>query len=394
MKPVNVSCPSCGKHGLQEFARIENVPVHNALVLGDRAAARTFPCAEVALALCEHCGFVTNPSFDPGKIHYYQEYEDQQSFSPTFNTFARSLAQDLVQRYALRGKTVLEIGCGKGDFLALLCEFGAGTGIGIDPTARPERLTGAGSERVRFINELYSEKHGNHNADFICCRHTLEHIPDTAVFLRTLRRAIGDRKTPVFLEVPDVLRVLNECAYWDVYYEHCSYFTPGSLIRLFRDCGFEVTYCRLAFGDQYILLEALPISTPSTTPHIIAIEEPVETVRAAAVAYERALQRTLTHWRTWFSDRRAAGERTAVWGSGSKCVSFLSTLGLDYVDHVVDINPHRQGKFLLGSGIEIAAPETLAHTHPDHVVIMNPIYLNEIHEKLAAIHVRCNVITV
>jgi SAM-dependent methyltransferase len=394
MTPVNTPCPSCDRRELQEFARVENVPVHNSLVLTDQRAAHDFPRGDVATAFCGHCGFVTNPLFDLRKIHYYEEYEDQQSFSPTFNAFARTLAADLVERYNLRGKTVLEIGCGKGDFLALLCEFGAEKGIGIDPTARADRLTGPGSDRVRFINELYSEKHGDHNADFICCRHTLEHIPDTAAFLRTVRRAIGDRKTPFFLEVPDVLRVLQECAYWDVYYEHCSYFTPGSLIRLFRSCGFEVTDCRLGFGDQYILLEAMPIAVPEEKPRPLATEEPVSAIREAAAGYEDALKRSLTHWRSWFAERRAAGERVAVWGSGSKCVSFLTTIGLDKVDYVVDINPHRHGKYILGSGLEISSPEVLGAAKPDHVLIMNPVYLNEIREMLADMHVACNVMAV
>ena len=43
----------------------------------------------------------------------------------------------------------------------------------------------------------------------------------------------------VFFELPDTERVLTEAAFWDIYYEHCSYFTPGSLARLFRRTGFE-----------------------------------------------------------------------------------------------------------------------------------------------------------
>ena len=39
-------------------------------------------------------------------------------------------------------------------------------------------------------------------------------------------------------------RVLEEGAFWDIYYEHCSYFTLGSHARLFRRAGLDVTDLR------------------------------------------------------------------------------------------------------------------------------------------------------
>src|SRR5690606_34629448 len=127
--------------------------------------------------------------------------EETQGFSPTFNAFARGLARELVERHGLRGKRVLEIGCGKGEFLMSLAELGIAHGIGIDPSYVPERMPQAAARRLRFIRDIYREEHARFEADFICCRHTLEHIPDTLAFTRRLRRAIGDRRdTVVFIE--------------------------------------------------------------------------------------------------------------------------------------------------------------------------------------------------
>ena len=98
---------------------------------------------------------------------------------------------------------------------------------------------------MRFINDLYSEKYTDIEADVIMCRHTLEHIGQTGEFIRMIRRAIGERKDMLVLfELPDVTRVLKENAFWDVYYEHCSYFSPGSLARLFRANNFDVARAR------------------------------------------------------------------------------------------------------------------------------------------------------
>ena len=86
---------------------------------------------------------------------------------------------------------------------------------------------------------------------------TLEHIPDTANFIRMVRDSLGDSpNTCVFFQVPDVLRVLEEEAFWDIYYEHCSYFSIGSLARLIRTVGFTMLGLGREYGDQYVTIEA------------------------------------------------------------------------------------------------------------------------------------------
>ena len=88
------------------------------------------------------------------------------------------------------------------------------------------------------------------------CRHTLEHIAPVREFVGLLRRPVLERDGVVVIEVPDVLRVLVELAFWDVYYEHCSYFTGESLEHLAVRSGLEVLANELEFDGQYIVLEA------------------------------------------------------------------------------------------------------------------------------------------
>ena len=80
------------------------------------------------------------------------------------------------------------------------------------------------------------------------------------------------------------------------------------------------------------------------------------------------------------------GKHVAIWGAGSKTVSYLTTLDLsEQIDAVVDINPHKHGAFLAGTGHEILPPRALADLRPDYVVIMNPIYENEIRGDLQSL---------
>jgi len=379
------ACPACGCPGLEAFHSQPSVPAHSCLLLGDVEEARRYPRGAIDLGLCTRCGFVTNTAFDARLTHYSTAYEETQGFSPRFRDFAEELAWRWIDRYDVRGRDILEIGCGKGEFLAMMCDLGGNRGIGIDPSFVPQRGTYPAADRLGFLQELYGPEHARLPADVIICRHTLEHIGPVAAFLRLVRSAIGDRRdVAVLFEVPDVLRVLREGAFWDVYYEHCSYFTPGSLARLFRGSGFEVVDVRLDFDDQYIVLEALPAPGP-TSPRWPLEDDLAETI-AAVARFTTTYRDSVEGWRRRLGEQAAGGGRTAIWGAGSKGVAYLNALGDGCgIDVAVDINPYKQGMYLAGTGTAVVAPRHLVGYRPDSVVVMNPTYTEEIRETLAGL---------
>jgi SAM-dependent methyltransferase len=387
-------CHSCGGERLQSFYEVRDIPVHSCLLMSTARQAVDYPRGNLRLGFCHECGFIQNLLFDPGVHEYSTRYEETQSASPTFNEFARGLAQHLIDRYGLRDKHVLEIGCGKGEFLVLLSELGGNRGTGLDPGYRPERTHSESAARLTFIQDFYSEEYAELTADLIYCRHTLEHIAATRELVRLVADAAARREgCVVFFEVPDVARVLRERAFWDIYYEHCSYFSAGSLARIFRACGLEILDLATAFADQYLLIEAR--SGDGTSGSRFALEEPQEELARLAGDFERDVEVALREWRDQLERWRSGGKRVALWGSGSKAVSFLTTLGVgDQVGLVVDINPHRQGKFMPGTGHEIVAPAAMKDYRPDVVVIMNPIYRDEIDAELRSLGCRTELATV
>ncbi len=347
------ACPCCGHPLGETFYEVGPVPVHSCLMLDSADEAKRFPTGMVRLALCEACGFVTNTAFDPVWSAYAPNYEDQQSFSATFNSFAGKLAVELVERHALHGKRAVEIGCSKGDFMALLCEAGGMETVGIDPSAVEGRVAKPSRGSMRFLPEYYGPQHLALPADLLCCRHTL-------------------------------------CAFEDIYYEHCSYFTAGSLAAAVRRAGFAVTDLRREYGDQYLVLEAC---LDASRDRRFDIEEsPADTARDVAAFCDR-IGHVLSDSRARVAGPRSRGERVAIWGSGSKCVSFLRTLGLaEGIDAIVDINPFKQGKYVPGTYHEVLAPEDLAADPPDLVIAMNALYVDEIKAKLVKIRVDPNVV--
>lgn len=377
-------CPACNSGGLHIFHRVEDVPTNSCILLDTAEEAISYPTGDIALGVCQSCGFISNTAFEPEKTEYSGRYEETQGFSPTFNRFHENLAKSLIEKYDLRSKTILEIGCGKGEFLALLAELGDNVGIGVDPGVKPERIDQATASRIKFIADFYSEKYGDLDADFLACKMTLEHIPDVENFLRTVRRGLGNRfNTVVFFQVPEALRILRECAFEDIYYEHCSYFTPASLARAFRSVGFDVIDISIEYSNQYLTIEARPRGVDADPLPSLPAEESVDEVMSLITSFETRCAAKVQAWRKRVRDAVAEGKTIAIWGSGSKAVSFMTTCDLGAcISAVTDVNPHRHGHYMPKTGHRIVAPDELKQIRPDFVIVMNGVYEAEIRRDL------------
>lgn len=380
---------------MKVFFETRGVPVHSVLLMETRERALGYPRGDIALGFCEACGFIANLAFDPGMHEYSSKYEETQGFSSTFNAFHRTLAQRLIDRYNLHNKEIIEIGCGKGEFLTLLCELGNNRGVGFDPAYIPERNTSAAKSKATFVTDFYSEKYTHYQADFVCCKMTLEHIQNTREFVAMVRRSIGERHdTIVFFQIPDVTRVLKDVGFWDIYYEHCSYFSPGSLGRLFRSCGFDVMALGTDYDGQYLMIEARPSrGTPPLPP--LPEENDLDALRKDIAFFAEHIGPALARWRQLLGDHKREGKKVVIWGGGSKGVAFLTTLGItDEISYAVDINPFKHGTFMAGNGQQIVGPEFLREYRPDLVVVMNPIYCGEIQKELDRLGVSAKLIPV
>lgn len=377
-------CPACDSGAMEIFYSLDSVPSNSCILLDSPEEARSYPKGSIRLGFCSDCGFISNTSFNQQLTEYSGRYEETQGYSPTFRAFHDQLAKELIDRHDLHGKHVVEIGCGKGEFLHMLCAYGDNEGLGFDPSYREDREQPIRGDNVDFVTDYFSEKYEVDDADFVACKMTLEHIPEVKRFVASVRRAVhGHPDSIVFFQVPEAKRILSECAFEDIYYEHCSYFTPESLTLLFDGSGFEVLGTSIEYGDQYLTVEARYGNGSNSTA---AAGTELEDLRAMVETFPDRVRQVTERWKSDVVDRARAGQKVVLWGSGSKGVSFLTTLGLeDEIAAVVDINPNRQGYFMAGTGHRIVSPEQLRDIKPDYVVVMNRVYTEEIRDMLTGL---------
>lgn len=372
------ACRSCGGSVGSVLYESSRVPVHNSMLCRSREEAIAVPRGDLQLRVCTACGFIQNSAFGTSLVEYGDNYEDTQANSPQFLGFVDEVVERLDELYGLADREVIEIGCGSGDFLSLLCDRTQARGTGYDPALRAGAVKPG--DRVRFVSCAYPPAGRHPPADLIVCRHTLEHVPDVAGFVEM----VAEAGAPVFFEVPDTARILDEGAFWDVYYEHCSYFTASSLRDLFSRKGFSVTDLRTAYDGQYLLLDASREGPVIRSSSVATVEE--GDAAAAVARCERFSERVrvrLDRWDQHLEGVVDRGEKAVLWGGGSKAVGFLASVNHpEAIDSVVDINPAKWEAFLPGTGHRIVAPSELENEPPSTVILMNPVYMKEITRDL------------
>ncbi|MFZ5871126.1 MAG: SAM-dependent methyltransferase, partial [Actinomycetota bacterium] len=102
----------------------------------------------------------------------------------------------------------------------------------------------------------------------------------------------------------------------------------------------------------------------------------------------------VSRWRRTIDDRAARGDRLALWGAGSKGVTFLNAVDEAARLSVVDLNPNKWGRYLPGTGHLIEEPRSLVERPVATVLITNPVYRDEIAAELRDMGVQADVVSV
>ena len=372
------TCLICGNTDIIALERRTGVPIAQNLLIASRADAMACPTGELRLVRCTACAFVWNAAFDPAKMAYDATYDNDQNFSSRFRSHTERVADLIAHDTTGDDLFVLEVGCGQGSFFPVLDYAFDGRMarvLGFDPAWRG---VGAGmSDRASVVGAFFDavSMNGRDDPDAVVSRHVIEHVPDPLYFLRAIRDA-SRSGTPVFIETPDVDWILRNRVFFDLYYEHCSLFSPQSIATAFELAGLTVDRVETVFDDQYMVAigrAAAPGRPASLSP---GTYDDLGYV-AGRAAY---LDRVTAHLRE--ANQRG---RTALWGGASKGVTLCLVLddAAKLIDCAIDINERKQGCFLPVSGIPVVSPRDAWERGVRSVVIVNPAYADEIARSCA-----------
>jgi SAM-dependent methyltransferase len=387
-------CPVCDSRDFVSTVRRRGIPAMQNYVFKTRDAARSAKRGDLDLRLCTGCGFGWNGAFDPGLLDYDLGYDNSVP-SRVMDAYYDSLADELYETYGLSNRLTIDVGCGKGTFLRRLSRRRPDVrGLGVDPSFEGE----AGDEAlsVQWIVDLFRPDQVTEPPALVLCRHVIEHIPRPVEFLASIREGV-DRYpgTPGFFEAPDLAWIVEQEAFWDFCFEHCNYFSPGSLTVALERAGFDVDRVATGFGDQY--LHAFVRS---------GAEEPANRTGSASQSAREFVQRVVRYAEvearrqnevaTLLREAKAAGRRIVLWGMATKGILFANLVDpqAKLIDDCVDVNERKQGAFVPVTGHRIESPESLRGRSDSDplVVVMNPNYAGEIAETLRGLDLDATLI--
>jgi SAM-dependent methyltransferase len=315
-------------------------------------------------------------------VEYGEKYDNLQSESKYFRKYLGRITDILIERYGILNKTILEVGCGNGEFLEMLSEKSNSKGIGFDPSYRERRH----NPKVRFVPDYLTKEHSPIRSDVLILRHVLEHVAEPRNFLLSLLKHLENDKTcTVVIEIPDFSWIMKNEAYWDIFYEHVNYFSYESLSHLLQSVGMNIIDVLHEFKGQYLIVIASYDSrhinkqeTRNTNAAFKSLVENIGRFRKTIKSKDERIDGILG----------TIGENSpiVVWGAAAKGVTFLNHLGDEVkkrIPFIIDINPSKQGMFCAGTGKKIMPAEILeSRTDVNDIIVMNPNYYKEISRQL------------
>ena len=211
---------------------------------------------------CETCGFVfTNPRPNNNDIDRYYETENYISHSNNkkgfFNFLYQSVRRITIKKKVsmirkLGAKSLLDIGCGTGEFLNEAQIKGINV-FGIEPSEKARRQCQKNYNlTVSESANLEEYKHGSF--DCITMWHALEHMPDLNKLIKETHRIIKNNGK-LIIGVPnykswDANYYKQHWAAWDVPI-HFWHFSKESIEKIFKKHGFILSENKPMFFDSF-----------------------------------------------------------------------------------------------------------------------------------------------
>jgi SAM-dependent methyltransferase len=387
------ACRFCGAALRHTFCDLGVQPLSNAFLTGEALDAPE-PHYPLHARVCERCLLVQVPAFaTPEAI--FSDYAYFSSYSEAWTAHAARLADAAIARLGLGpASLVLEVASNDGYLLQHFATRGV-PALGIEPAANVAQAARAkGIETLtRFFGAALATelRDAGRAADLLVGLNVFAHVPDLNDFAAGLAIALKPHGTLV-LEFPHLLRLLEQCQYDTIYQEHFSYFSLASAQRVLAAHGLavvDVEEIATHGGSLRLFARHAGTGAPSAAVHaLLAREDAAGLGRLEAyAAFGRRVQESKRDLLSLMIGIKAAGASIAAYGAAAKGNTLLNYCGLrgDFIDYVVDRNPHKQGRYLPGTQIPVHDPGRVFETRPAYLLILPWNLRDEVMAQMAGI---------
>ena len=349
------ACRVCGKELLEKpLLHYENMP-SSAQNFPDAASLQGDAGAPLTVCQCSGCGLA---QLSGAPVPYYREVIRAAAVSSVLTGFKAGQFSAFIDKYSLRGKKVLEVGCGRGEFLSLLRKLDVDA-YGLEYSAPAvDQCVKSGLKVSRGYPDGEAGRFPGGPFDAFLLLMFLEHMPDPNSALRAIRENLAEGAVGI-VEVPNFDMMLRNKLFSEFISDHLLYFTSETLRTALSLNGFDVLECA-ELRDSYVLS---------------AVVKKRGRLDVSAFSGHQALVTGgLKDYLARFEEKKVA-----VWGAGHQALALIAMAGIgDRIRYVVDSAPFKQGKYTPATHIPILAPEALRADPVESVIVIAGSYSDEV----------------
>ncbi|MFI4981562.1 MAG: methyltransferase domain-containing protein [Nevskiales bacterium] len=390
------NCRFCAAALTHSFCNLGMSPLSNSYLSADQLSAREsfYP---LHAYVCEKCLLVQLEEFESPEA-IFSDYAYFSSYSSSWLRHAEDYANMMIARFRLDAtQRIVEIASNDGYLLQYFKQRGIPV-LGIEPAANvarvaeekgiPTRVQFHGTESARHLVDE------GQSADLLLGNNVLAHVPDLNDFVAGMKVLLKEDGI-ITMEFPHLLRLMQENQFDTIYHEHFSYFSLLMVNQLFAQHElrlFDVEELKSHGGSLRIFAcHAENSKQPDSgrVAQIIGAEcaaglDRIETYAAFAEQVRETKRQLLE----FLIAARRAGKSVVAYGAAAKGNTLLNYCGIrdDFIDYVVDLSPHKQGRFLPGTHLAILSPDQVRETKPDYLLLLPWNLKDEIIGQMA--HIR------
>ncbi len=319
----------------------------------DESSVKEEKGTDLKLYECSYCGLI---QILDEPVDYYKDVIRASAVSDEMREFRLKYFKDFVDKYELKGKKVLEIGAGCGEFLKLMNTTGV-EGYGIENLG--ESVEKCEKQGLRVFKDYIEDenqqvKKSPYDAFFIM--NFLEHIPSPNTFLKGISKNLSEDAVGL-VEVPNLDMILANNMFSEFISDHLMYFTKKTLSVLLEKNGFEVLECNSVWHDYCLAAIVRKRKKTDMSSFYNALDKVSDEINEFINKYKRV----------------------AIWGAGHQALAVIALSKIkNKVEFVVDSADFKQGKYTPGTHLKIVSPKILEEDKIDAIIVMAASYSDEV----------------
>jgi SAM-dependent methyltransferase len=391
-----MKCRHCKAEVRLPLADLGSAPPSNAYLTAEslKAPEKWYP---LRVLVCEQCWLAQTEDFTQAEDLFSAEYAYFSSYSTSWLAHAERYVAEMTARFGLTTQShVVEVAANDG----YLLQYVAARGIpctGIEPTR--STAVAARSKGIPIIEDFFGTRLARElvekgkRADLTVANNVLAHVPDINDFVAGFALLLKPEGVATF-EFPHLLRLMAETQFDTIYHEHFSYFSLGTVERIFAASGmkvFDVDELSTHGGSLRVYAQRADSGRrprSASVDQLLQLESGAGMHRADYYAgFQGRIDKVKDGFVEFLLAAKREGKTVAAHGAAAKGNTLLNYAGIrpDMIAFVADGNPAKQGKFMPGSRIPIVDEGRFRHEKPHYVVILPWNLREEVMQQLAYI---------